>query len=52
MGACFVSITIVGLLGQPAGLSKEVCLYSGTDWLKLICQSEDDEKFVHERRMK
>ena len=22
------------------GLSKEVCFYAGTDWLKLICQSE------------
>ena len=22
------------MLGQPAGLSKEVCLYSGADWLK------------------
>ena len=22
------------VLGQPAGLSKEVCLYAGADWLK------------------
>ena len=24
-------------LGQHAGLSKEVCVYVGADWLKLIC---------------
>ena len=30
-------------LGQPTGLSKEVCLYEGADWLKLIIQSEGGE---------
>ena len=30
----FFYITMV--LGQPAGLSKEVCLYADSDWLKLI----------------
>ena len=38
MVTCFVHTTVT--LGQPAGLSKEVCLYAGADWLKLICQSE------------
>ena len=33
-------------LGQPTGLSKEVCLFEGTDWLKFICQSEDGERSV------
>ena len=39
-GTCFVYIAVV--LGQPAGLSKEVCLHSGADWIniKLLCQSE------------
>ena len=41
MVTCFVHITVT--LGQPAGLSKEVCLYAGADWLKLICQSEGGE---------
>ena len=27
-------------------LSKEVCLYAGTDWLKLSCQSEGGEGLV------
>ena len=36
-GMCFVYITIV--LGQPSGVSKEVSLYTTTDWVKLICQS-------------
>ena len=35
-GTYFLSITMV--LGQPAGLSKEVCLYAGADWLKVVCQ--------------
>ena len=26
------------VLGQPAGLSKEVCLYVDAGWLKLICE--------------
>ena len=26
------------------GLSKEVCLYAGADWLKLICQSDGGER--------
>ena len=33
-------------LGQPVGLSKEVCLYTGADWLKLSCQSEGGERPV------
>ena len=37
MGTCFVYVTIV--LGQPSGVSKEVSLYTTTDWVKLICQS-------------
>ena len=28
---------------QPAGLSKEVCLYAGADWLQLFRQSEGGE---------
>ena len=28
----------------PECLSKEACLYAGTQWLKLICQSEAGEK--------
>ena len=27
-------------------MSKEVCLYAGADWLKLICQSEGDQRSV------
>ena len=38
MVAGFVYTTMV--LGQPAGLSKSVCLYAGADWLRLVCQSE------------
>ena len=34
------------ILGQPAGLFKEVWLYVGADWLKLIRQSEGDERSV------
>ena len=34
------------VFGQPVGLSKEVCLYAGADWLKLICQSEGGERSV------
>ena len=37
-------ITVV--LGQSVGLSKEVCLYTDADWLKLICQSEGGERSV------
>ena len=40
-GTCFVYITLV--FGGRASLSKEVCLYAGADWLKLICQSEGGE---------
>jgi len=29
--------------GKPAGFFKEEYLYSGTDWLKVIYQSEDGE---------
>ena len=36
-------------LGQPAGLSKEVCLYAVTDWLMLVCQSEGDERSAYFR---
>lgn len=35
-GICFVDITMV--LEEPMGWSWEVCLHTGTDWLKLICQ--------------
>ena len=38
---CLGKITMVP--GQPAGFFKEVCLYSGTDWLKVLYQSEDGE---------
>ena len=31
---------------KPAGLSKEVCLYAGADWLKLICQLEGKKFFT------
>ena len=31
MAMCFVYATVV--LGQPTGLSEEVSLYAGTDWL-------------------
>ena len=31
---CFEFVYITMVLGQPAGLSKEVCLYVGADWLK------------------
>ena len=41
-GTCFAYIAVVP--GQPIGLSKEACLYAGTDWLKLICWSEDGER--------
>ena len=41
---CFVYIAMV--LRQPADLSKEVCLYVGADWLKLISQSEIGERTV------
>ena len=34
MAICFVHTTMV--LEQPVSLSKEVCLYMGTDWLKLM----------------
>ena len=27
------------VLGQSAGLCKEVCLYAGADWLKLVSRS-------------
>ena len=40
--AWFTSVTVV--LGQPAGLSKEVCLYAGADWLQLVGQSESGER--------
>ena len=30
---CFVYATVV--IGQPAGLSKEACLYADSDWLSL-----------------
>ena len=33
-GTCFVCITVV--LGQPACLSKEVCLNAGADWPNLL----------------
>ena len=43
MAKCFVYNTMIG--SQLAGLSKEACLYAGTDWLNLlvsqiVCQSE------------
>ena len=28
------------------GLSKEVCLYAGADWLKFVCGSEGGERSV------
>ena len=31
---CFVYTTVV--LGQPAGLSKEACLYAGAEWLTVF----------------
>ena len=35
------------LLGQPAGLSKEVCLYAGADWLSSsIYQPECVERSI------
>ena len=34
----FACIRVV--LGQPASLSKEVCLYTSADWLKCTCQLE------------
>ena len=37
-GTCFLKITIKVTLGQLAGLSKEVCLYAGADWLNLTQQ--------------
>ena len=37
-GTCFVKITIKVTLGQLAGLSKEVCLYAGADWLNITRQ--------------
>ena len=40
-GRCFAYSTVV--FGQSAGLSK-VCLYAGSDWLKLNCQSEVGER--------
>ena len=38
---------ITDALGQPADLSKEVCLYPCADWLKLVSQSEAGEKSIH-----
>ena len=37
LGRCFQKQHrhMLCLLGQPASLSKEVCLYAGADWLKL-----------------
>ena len=35
-------ISITEVLGQPAGLSKEISFYAG--WLKLICQSEGGDR--------
>ena len=29
---------------HPAGLSKVMCLHAGTDWLKLVRQSEGGER--------
>ena len=40
----FACIRVV--LGQPASLSKEVCLYAGADWLYRICQPEGAERSV------
>ena len=31
------------LFGQPTGLSREVCLFAGADWLQLIITSEGGE---------
>ena len=42
MNMCCIYITWV--LGKPAGLSKKVCLYTSTDWLKLTCQSEGGKR--------
>ena len=41
---CDVYITIK--LGQPAGMSKGMRLYTGADWIKLICLSEAGERSV------
>ena len=35
------------VFGQPARLSKEVCLYADADWLKLICQSHSEDIEPH-----
>ena len=32
------------VLRHPAGLSKELCLYTSADWLKLNCESEGGER--------
>ena len=32
------------LFGQPTGLSREVCLFAGADWLQLIITSEGGER--------
>lgn len=44
MGVCFVFITMV--LGQQMDWTKEVCLYTGADWLKLVCQSGGGKRSI------
>ena len=45
IGTCFSHVTLAS--GQPAGLSKEVCLYEGADWLWLIRKSEGGERSTY-----
>ena len=42
-GTCSVCIAMEP--GQPAGLSKELCLYAGAEWL--ICRSEGGERSIN-----
>ena len=41
---CFAYTTVI--LGQSASLSEGVCLYTGADWPKLICQIKGGERSV------
>ena len=45
-GTC-LSVYITMVLGQPARLSKEACLYADADWLKPICQSHSEDIESH-----
>lgn len=37
---CTKFVHFTAVVGKPTGLSKEACLYAGTGWLKLTCQSD------------